>query len=54
MSKNVLSVFKINKHGTLAVVIPAHAAKELGITEESTVSFNMSGNSLYYNKVTIE
>lgn len=53
MSKNVLSVFKVNNHGTLAVVIPAREAKELEINENSTLAFSRVGNSLHYNKVVI-
>lgn len=54
MSKNILSVFKLNKNGTLAVVIPAKEARELGITEKSCLSINKMGNSLHYNPVVIE
>ncbi|WP_164888428.1 AbrB/MazE/SpoVT family DNA-binding domain-containing protein [Methanosarcina sp. MSH10X1] len=52
--KNILSVFKINKHGSLAVIIPAKEARELGITEKSTLTFTRVGNSLHYTKVVIE
>lgn len=54
ITKNVLSVIKINKHGTLMVVIPAQYARDLGITEESSLTCNKVGHSLHYNKVVIE
>jgi antitoxin component of MazEF toxin-antitoxin module len=52
--KNVLSVFKINKHGSLAVIIPAKEAREMGITEKSTLTFVRVGNSLHYSPVVIK
>lgn len=52
--KNILSVFKINKHGSLAVIIPAKEARELGITEKSMLAFVRVRNTLHYTPVVIE
>lgn len=52
--KNVMSVFKINTHGSLGVIIPAKEARELGITEKSTLAFSQVGNSIHYTKVQID
>ena len=52
--KNILSVFKINRHGSLAVIVPAKEAREMGITEKSTLTFVRVGNSLHYSPVVIE
>lgn len=54
IAKNVLSVMKFNKNGTLIVVIPAQFARDLGITEESFLTCSKVGNSLHYNRVLIE
>ena len=54
ITKNILSVFKANKNGSYAVIIPAQFARDLGITEESSLTCSKVGNSLHYNQVVIQ